>query len=195
MGLSNWISSSSFPSSAAYSRSDASTTGIITSNIFESDFHQDGEDSEITGSSSSITGIASDDRHHHHNDEMVDSAITRCTEVRTLDGAPSLITDENGLSSHGIIHSILTRRLGLIVGCCMGIIVFIVLISVLGWLKLKKRRMENAKRQQMLGPPEYISYRHFSIPHDESATIREGGCNHQPAFISGAVLGTTTINC
>lgn len=191
IGLSNWISS--FPPSAAYSRSGASTTGIINSNIFESDFHQDSGGGEITGGSS-ITGVATDDR-QHHNEEMVDSAIARCTEVRTLDGAPSLITDENGLSSHGIIHSILTRRLGLIVGCCMGIIVFIVLISVLGWLKLKKRRMENAKRQQMPGPPDYISYRHFSIPHDESATIREGGCNHQPAFISGAVLGTTTINC
>lgn len=143
--------------------------------------------------------------------EMIDSATTRCTEVRTLDAAPSHIIDEHGMSSRGIIHSFLTRRLGLIVGCCMGIIVFIVLISVLGWLKLKKRRIENAKRQQVPGlngcgggggggggsaaPPEYISYRHFSIPHDESAAIRDGTCNHQPAFISGTVMGTTTINC
>lgn len=97
---------------------------------------------------------------------LKNSHISACTDVQTLDSTPSLVTDENGLSSNGFIHSILTRRLGLIVGCCLGIIVFIVMISVLSYVKLKKKRIENAKRQAAL-PPEYISYRHFSIPNEE----------------------------
>lgn len=97
---------------------------------------------------------------------LKNSHISACTDVQTLDSTPSLITDENGLSSNGFIHSILTRRLGLIVGCCLGIIVFIVMISVLSYVKLKKQRIENAKRQAAM-PPEYISYRHFSIPNEE----------------------------
>lgn len=129
-----------------------------------------------------------------------DSTTTRCTEVVTLDTTlphVGLSLDEHGLMpARGLIHSILTRRLGLIVGCFMGIIVFFVLVSVLGWLKLKKRRLENAKRFHMpMPPPEYTTYRHFSIPHDEqSSVLREGMCNHlpSPAYISGAALGTTT---
>ncbi|KAI8033297.1 hypothetical protein M5D96_013954 [Drosophila gunungcola] len=97
---------------------------------------------------------------------LKNSHISACTDVQTLDSTPSLVTDENGLASNGFIHSILTRRLGLIVGCCLGIIVFIVMISVLSYVKLKKQRIENAKRQAAL-PPEYISYRHFSIPNEE----------------------------
>jgi hypothetical protein len=85
---------------------------------------------------------------------LSDSPSTRCTEVRTLE-APVV---GEGLPKSG---SILTRRLGLIVGSCMGFVVFIVLVSVLGYLKLKKQRVSN-KREQPL-PQEYISYRHFSI--------------------------------
>lgn len=77
-----------------------------------------------------------------------DTSITRCTETRTLDAAPKLQPNENALSGHGLIHSLLTRRLGLIVGCVLGIFVFIVLISVLGCMKLKRKRIENAKRQE-----------------------------------------------
>lgn len=121
------------------------------------------------------------------NGLLTDTLISRCTEVRTLDATLSLITDENGLSGHGIIHSILTRRLGLIVGCCLGIIVFIVLISVLGYLKLKKQRIDNSKRQPPPAiPPEYISYRHFSIPHEEG---NRDGCYHP-----NAIMGTTMLN-
>lgn len=134
-----------------------------------------------------------------HQHQLNDSTTTRCTEASTLDTMPhvGLSLDEHGLiPARGLIHSILTRRLGLIVGCFMGIIVFFVLVSVLGWLKLKKRRLENAKRFHMpMPPPEYTTYRHFSIPHDEqSAVLREGMCNHlpSPAYISGAALGTTT---
>lgn len=161
LGLGNWISSSS---------------KLYDGNIFVNEFNQ------VDGNTALTDGLMK---------LLMDTSVSRCTEVNTLDTTPSLITDENGLSSHGIIHSLLTRRLGLIVGCCMGIIVFIVLISVLGYLKLKKRRMENAKRQQLPMPPEYISYRHFSIPQEE---MNRDGCNH-PSFISGTVMGTTTVSC
>uniref|UniRef100_A0A182JMC3 LRRCT domain-containing protein n=1 Tax=Anopheles atroparvus TaxID=41427 RepID=A0A182JMC3_ANOAO len=138
---------------------------------------------------------------------LTDSPTTRCSEVRTLDATgPNPLAEVDGMSSQSIIHSILTRRLGLIVGCCLGIVVFIVLVSVLGWLKIKKQRLEAAKRQQQPHQPEFISYRHFSIPNDEhgrdgvhgSAAVHAaaGGGAHfldgHPSFISGAVLGTTT---
>lgn len=161
LGLGNWISSSS---------------KLYDGNISVNEFNQ------VDGNTALTDGLMK---------LLMDTSVSRCTEVNTIDATPSLITDENGLSSHGIIHSLLTRRLGLIVGCCMGIIVFIVLISVLGYLKLKKRRMENSKRQQLPMPPEYISYRHFSIPQEE---MNRDGCNH-PSFISGTVMGTTTVSC
>ncbi|XP_062539989.1 protein artichoke [Armigeres subalbatus] len=149
---------------------------------------------------------------------MMDTPTSKCTEVRTLDAiGPNPLAEVDGMSSQGIIHSILTRRLGLIVGCCLGIIVFIVLVSVLGYLKIKKQRLDAAKRQQQPMAPEFISYRHFSIPNDEhgrdGVAAGGGGTNsflhnnhhhqhqHQqpattvdghPSFISGAVLGTTT---
>lgn len=128
---------------------------------------------------------------------LQDSPTSRCTEVRTLEATPSLITDENGLSSNGIIHSILTRRLGLIVGCCLGIIVFIVLISVLGYLKLKKQRIDNnSKRQQQQQqqlPPEYISYRHFSIPNDELHRTTNNTLIGTPT--TGMTMTETTTTC
>lgn len=121
---------------------------------------------------------------------MMDTSTTRCTEVRTLDMQPNLFTELDSLPGHSFIHSLLTRRLGLIVGCCLGIIVFIVLVSVLGYLKLKKQRLEIAKRQQQV-PPEYISYRHFSIPNEEQ--IRDGVYHHHPNFITGSSLGAMTL--
>uniref|UniRef100_A0A182Q339 LRRCT domain-containing protein n=1 Tax=Anopheles farauti TaxID=69004 RepID=A0A182Q339_9DIPT len=134
---------------------------------------------------------------------MMDTPTSRCTEVRTLDAiGPNPLAEADGMSGRSIIQSILTRRLGLIVGCCLGIVVFIVLISVLGWLKIKKQRLEAAKRQQQPHQPEFISYRHFSIPNDEhgrdgvaGAGTASGGVallDGHPSFISGAVLGTTT---
>lgn len=123
---------------------------------------------------------------------ITDKSISRCTEVSTLDTTAHLMTDESGLATHGFIHSILTRRLGLIVGCCLGIIVFIVLISVLGWLKIKKQRHDNTtKRQQPPVPPEYISYRHFSIPHDEHNRL--DGCPPTNGGHHG-LHGTTLLN-
>ncbi|XP_049539613.1 uncharacterized protein LOC125953853 [Anopheles darlingi] len=149
---------------------------------------------------------------------MMDTPTSRCTEVRTLNaiGLGHVAgAEESGQPGESLLHSILTRRLGLIVGCCLGIVVFIVLVSVLGWLKIKKRRLEAAKRQQQPHQPEFISYRHFSIPNDEhgrdgvAGDARTGGgpgpgggggigpasfgtymTDGHPAFISGAVLGT-----
>lgn len=55
-------------------------------------------------------------------------------QVLTL-GSPDL----SGLQDNSIVDgsSILTRRLGLIIGCCLGFVVFILLISTLGYLKVK----------------------------------------------------------
>lgn len=89
--------------------------------------------------------------HHLQNDAQ----SSRCTEVKTLEGDIAYYSDEHRKSS------ILTRRLGLIIGSCLGCVVFIVLVSVLGYLKIKKQR-EDTKREQPL-PPEYLSYRHFSL--------------------------------
>jgi hypothetical protein len=152
---------------------------------------------------------------------LTESMTSRCTQVRTL-YALSSIMEMDSLSSNGFLHSLVTRRLGLIVGCCLGILVFIVLISVLSWLKVKKRRIEQAKRQQM--PQEFLSYRSYSISQDEQnrdpnhynnnaqlphhptkETTKENlnnmaNCQHHhmhnshghPNYISGAVMGTTT---
>ena len=124
--------------------------------------------------------------------QLENSSISSCTIVQTLYASPSLMTDVNGLTSGEIIKSFLTRRLGIIVGCFMGIIVFFVLISVLGYLKLKSHRIENAKRQQPI-PPEFMSYRHYSMQNEELQ--RESCHQQQPSIISGTVLGTTTISC
>nr|CAD7267220.1 unnamed protein product [Timema shepardi] len=99
-------------------------------------------------------------------DVLSDSPTTRCTEVRTLEAPDSIVSEGPGLGSS--VGSLLTRRLGLIVGSCMGFIVFVVLVSVLGYMKLKKRR-DAAKREQPI-PPEYISYRHFSIQSGEAGS-------------------------
>lgn len=154
----------------------------------------------------------------------IDTPISKCIEARTLAAEPVQITDQSRLTDGGILHSLLTRRLGLIVGCCLGIFVFIVIVSILGWLKLKKRHLESVKRrEQQLNqtqqnyqhlnhpelnqtqllppPPDYnnTSYRQFTaIPYEENATNYDG--QHlvhppPPNCISGTVIGTTTIAC
>lgn len=84
-----------------------------------------------------------------------DTQSSRCAEVKTLEGDMAYYLDERHRGS------ILTRRLGLIIGSCLGCVVFVVLVSVLGYLKIKKQRADT-KREQPL-PPEYLSYRHFSL--------------------------------
>lgn len=92
----------------------------------------------------------------------LDTPISRCVEARTLAAEPVQITDQNRLTDGGLLHALLTRRLGLIVGCCLGIFVFIVIVTVLGWLKLKKRRTDNAKRsdQQLQTQQNYQHLQH-----------------------------------
>lgn len=152
---------------------------------------------------------------------LTESMTSRCTQVRTL-YALSSIMEMDSLSSNGFFHSLVTRRLGLIVGCCLGILVFIVLIAVLGWLKIKKRRIEQAKRQQM--PQEFLSYRSYEQEegrdpnhYNNNATLAHhpsqikditkenlnnmANCQHHhmhnshghPNYISGTIMGTTTI--
>lgn len=95
----------------------------------------------------------------------IDTPISRCIEAKTLIAEPVQITEQNRLTDGGLLHSLLTRRLGLIVGCCLGIVVFIIIVSILGWLKLKKRRRDNAKRrEQQLNQAEQLNYQHLNHP-------------------------------
>ncbi|XP_025160019.1 protein artichoke [Harpegnathos saltator] len=128
--------------------------------------------------------------------QMTDSSTSRCTEVKTLDVPDAIISsDGSAMGDVGSVSSFLTRRLGLIVGCCMGFVVFLLLVSVLGYLKVKKQR-EAVKREQQPIPPEYISYRHFSIQSGEAGhtaakqtSIQDG---QHPSFIGS--MGNTTLN-
>lgn len=91
---------------------------------------------------------------------------SRCIETRTLNGGGNRANDEEQGAS------LLTRRLGLIIGSCMGCVVFAALAVVLVYTKLRKQR-RNAKNQQPL-PPEYLSYRHFSLPGSEQQSTALG---------------------
>ena len=117
---------------------------------------------------------------------MINSPMSRCTEVRTLE-SPSSIVGEGTIGDRGSLANILTRRLGLIVGSCMGFVVFVVLISILGYMKMKKQRA-SVKREQPLAsnPPEYMSYRHFSLQGNDRI---DNAC---PSFIGN--IGTTPLN-
>lgn len=117
---------------------------------------------------------------------MVNSPNSKCEEVSTL-GAPNSIHGGLGRlpESSLDVQSILTRRLGLIIGCCLGVIVFIVLVTVLGYLKMKKQRAA-VKRDQPALPPEYMSYRHFSIQSGEA-----GAHSGHPQFITN--MNTTSF--
>lgn len=106
---------------------------------------------------------------------LKNNVTSKCDEVVTLDAEPSLIMDEHGLASTSFIQSLLTRRLGLIVGCFLGIIVFIVLISVLGWLKVKKQRVLEETKRMEPHPPDFISYHPFSSPLDEQNRVLQTG--------------------
>ncbi|XP_020711743.2 protein artichoke-like isoform X2 [Athalia rosae] len=126
--------------------------------------------------------------------KMNDSRTSRCTEVTTLEAPDTEISSNGSLGEVGGVASILTRRLGLIVGCCMGFVVFIVLVSVLGYLKVKKQR-EAVKRDQQPIPPEYMSYRHFSIQSGEAghaARVTSQDSQQHPSFVSN--VGNTSLN-
>ncbi|XP_057336057.1 protein artichoke-like [Microplitis mediator] len=127
--------------------------------------------------------------------EMADSTVSRCAKVKTLELPAAIIINNDGsapISDPSSVTNILTRRLGLIVGCCMGFIVFILLVSVLGYLKVKKQR-EAVKRDQQPLPPEYISYRHFSIQSgDAGATARTAAANNAMGGVGANVTSTST---
>lgn len=113
----------------------------------------------VTGLSNSYSPSTTD----KSNDKHSDGHFSRCTEVRTLD----IGEDYRIRSPHE--NSILTRRLGLIIGSCMGCIVFVILVVILVLMKIKKQR-KNAKNDQPL-PPEYLSYRHFSLQGCDSLSV------------------------
>lgn len=122
----------------------------------------------------------------HQGPLMVNSPMTKCAEVKTLDSPDSIIGD-GAMTDRTGLATILTRRLGLIVGCAMGFVVFVVLISVLGYMKMKKQRAAMKREQTMpTNPPEYMTYRHFSLQSGDRAD------NTCPSFISN--MGTTTLN-
>lgn len=110
----------------------------------------------------------------------VDTQSSRCAEVKTLEGDAAYYADERHAGS------ILTRRLGLIVGSCLGCVVFVVLVSVLGYMKVRKQRADT-KREQPL-PPEYLSYRHFSL---HAADHAAATMPPPPSSVSGATIATT----
>ena len=78
--------------------------------------------------------------------DLSDSPTSRCVDALTLESVEATVA--NGDSSYSVItrdsastddatnHNVLTRRLGLTIGSCMGFVVFILLISVLGYLKV-----------------------------------------------------------
>ncbi|CAD6235648.1 GSCOCG00007949001-RA-CDS [Cotesia congregata] len=124
--------------------------------------------------------------------EMLDSTVSQCQEIKTLE-APSAVVISDGapISDPSGVSSILTRRLGLIVGCCMGFVVFILLVSVLGYLKVKKQR-EAVKRDQQPVPPEYISYRHFSIQSGDAArAVTPGNVTTDITAVTATITATS----
>lgn len=119
--------------------------------------------------------------------QMIDSSMSRCTQVKTLDSPNSLIGNSIINSDNVSLSSILTRRLGLIVGSCMGFVVFILLVTVLGYMKMKKQRAA-MKREQPIptNPPDFMTYRHYSL---QSGDRLDTSC---PSYITN--IGTTTLN-
>ncbi|KAK0161423.1 hypothetical protein PV327_009894 [Microctonus hyperodae] len=62
-----------------------------------------------------------------------------------------------------------------------------ILLAVLGYMKMKKQRAAMKREQPLVpNPPEYMSYRHFSL---QSGDRLENPC---PSFISN--IGTTALN-
>lgn len=90
---------------------------------------------------------------------MNDSHISKCTSVSTIE-IFSAALDSPFSNTYMGIAELLTRRLSLVVGCCIGLIVFIVLVSVLGYMKTKKRPV--IPKDVIQQPPQYISYDNFT---------------------------------
>ncbi|CAH2243065.1 jg18672 [Pararge aegeria aegeria] len=87
---------------------------------------------------------------------MNDSHISKCTTVSTLE------IFSTGLESPKIVGilEIVTRRLSLVVGCCISLIVFVVFASVLGYVQKKKRPV--LPKIEVQQPVQYRSYDNFA---------------------------------
>lgn len=109
------------------------------------------------------------------------NVTSKCDEVVTPNAELGLIMEERGLAVSSYIQSLLTRRLGLIIGCCLGIIVFIVLIVVLGWLKVKKKRLLEETKRLDPHPPEFISYQPYCIAQEEQQQLQQQS-HHLPPY-------------
>ncbi|CAG9795084.1 unnamed protein product [Diatraea saccharalis] len=104
---------------------------------------------------------------NHLRSYMNDSITSKCTTVSTIEIFSAAI-DSPFSNTYMGIADMLTRRLSLVVGCCIGFIVFIVLVSALGYIKTKKRPViAKAEVQQA---PQYISYDNFNTPGIEVQT-------------------------
>ncbi|OWR42525.1 Chaoptin [Danaus plexippus plexippus] len=90
---------------------------------------------------------------------MNNTHTSKCTSVTTIE-IFSAALDSPFSNTYMGITELLTRRLSLVVGGCIGLIVFIVLVSVLGYMKTKKR--PPLPKTEVQQPPQYISYDNFT---------------------------------
>lgn len=98
---------------------------------------------------------------------MNDSLTSKCTSV-TTNALFGEALDSPFSNTYMGIADILTRRLSLVVGCCIGFIVFVVLVSALGYIKTKKRPV--VAKAEVQQTPQYISYDNFNTPNVEVQT-------------------------
>ncbi|KAJ2952069.1 hypothetical protein O0L34_g4333 [Tuta absoluta] len=121
------------------------------------------ENSHLYGHAISMTTLNSYLRSY-----MNDSLTSKCTSVSTIEILGAALDSSPFSNTYMGIADILTRRLSLVVGCCIGFIVFIVLVSALGYIKTKKRPVVSKAEAQQT--PQYISYDNFSTPNVEVQT-------------------------
>lgn len=95
---------------------------------------------------------------------MNDSYISKCTRVSTIE-IFSAALDSPFSNTYKGIAEMLQRRLSLVVGCCIGLLVFIVLVSALGYMKTKKRPV--IPKDVVQQTPQYISYDNFTATNVE----------------------------
>ncbi|CAG4916143.1 unnamed protein product [Colias eurytheme] len=126
-------------------------------------------DARIATSSENNSAQLYGDEHlfNHLRGYMNDSQTSKCTSVNTIEIFGTSL-DSPFSNTYMGIADILTRRLSLVVGCCIGFIVFIVLVSALGYMKTKKRPV--ATKTEIQQAPQYISYDNFPVPNIEAQT-------------------------
>ena len=133
-----------------------------------------------------VVGVASSfmgDVHHEEKprelnsfEELLGNHLTsRCEKVFTLNSDLSFVIVEHGLVDSSFLQSLVTRRLGLLVGCFLGIIVFFVLVSVLGWLKVKKQRLIEETKRMAPNQPDFATYQPYSISQDDDHLVLQTG--------------------